>query len=249
MEIPFPESDLPPEFPRLAHVYKGRGCANCDFTGFHGQVGVYEYLDVNTQMKRLIANNAPEGVLREEAVKMGLVSLFYDAWQKVGEGITTISEVMGKVPYYASVPAATTPGPALSEADSAAATPVGAPRASVLLVGSDPEDANAFQSVLGPQGYRMITSDWAAAYETVCRENPDAIVLNLDQPEADWVGIGKKLQSSLSTVTIPVLLLQSVSDKATQVQRLKEGAIGVLRRPLEPTEILARVDEAFSQAV
>ncbi len=249
VEIPYPDSDLPPEFPRLAHCYKGRGCSHCDFSGFHGQVGVYEYLDVNTHMKRLIANNAPEGVLREEATKMGLVSLFQDAWQKVGDGITTISEVMGKVPYYGSVPAAAPDATVPPETGPAAAGPVAAPRASVLLVDSDPEDVNTFQSALGPQGYRTITSDWPVAYETVCRENPDAIVLNLDQPHADWAGFGKRLQSSLSTVTIPVVLLQSSVDKSTQVQRLREGAIGILRRPLEPAEILARLDEALSQVV
>jgi type IV pilus assembly protein PilB len=99
--IPFPEDDLPPEFPRLPCVYKGRGCPQCDYTGFYGQVGVYEYLDVNHRVKRLIANDASEGSLREEAMKMGMVSLFQDAWSKVADGVTTVLEVMGKVPYFA----------------------------------------------------------------------------------------------------------------------------------------------------
>jgi type IV pilus assembly protein PilB len=99
-DIPYPEEDLPLEFPHLPCVYKGRGCAQCDYTGFHGQVGVYEYLDVNSRVKRLIANNASEVALREKTAKMGMVSLFQDAWSKVANGNTTILEVMGKVPYF-----------------------------------------------------------------------------------------------------------------------------------------------------
>jgi type IV pilus assembly protein PilB len=98
MEIPYPDEQLPSEFPRLPHAYIGRGCPQCDFTGFRGQTGVFEYLDINAQMKRLIANNAPDKVLREEAAKMGMASLFHDAWKKVSEGITTIPEVMGRIP-------------------------------------------------------------------------------------------------------------------------------------------------------
>jgi type IV pilus assembly protein PilB len=110
-ELPYPDEDLPREFPRFQHVYKGRGCPQCDFTGFHGQVGVYEYLDVNNLVKRLIASNASEVSLREETMKMGMVSLFQDAWIKVASGVTTVMEVMGKVPYFDSshAPAITLP--------------------------------------------------------------------------------------------------------------------------------------------
>jgi type IV pilus assembly protein PilB len=99
MEIPYPEEHLPREFPRLPIVYTGRGCSHCDFTGFYGQAGIFEFLDVNAQMKRLIANGAPDSSLREEAIKAGMASLFQDAWKKVSEGTTTISEVMGRIRY------------------------------------------------------------------------------------------------------------------------------------------------------
>jgi type II secretory ATPase GspE/PulE/Tfp pilus assembly ATPase PilB-like protein len=62
---------------------------------------VYEYLDVNNRVKRLIANDASEVSLREEVMKMGMVSLFQDAWSKVADGVTTVLEVMGRVPCFA----------------------------------------------------------------------------------------------------------------------------------------------------
>ncbi len=245
VEMPYPAGDLPPEFPQLPKAYKGRGCSNCDYTGFRGQVGVYEYLDVNSQMKRLIANNSPEGVLREEALKMGMISLFEDAWRKVAEGVTTISEVMGKVPYFgtATAPAVNlTPSP-----ESLPASPE--PLGSVVLVDGDAEDVNLVQSALESQGYRMIAADWPGAYETICRENPDAIVLNLDQPDANWEDLGKKLLRRLSTVTIPILLLKSGAEWTLEIEGLRNGAAGVLRRPLNPAELLAHLDDALRQVV
>jgi type IV pilus assembly protein PilB len=245
VEVPYPDSDLPPDFPRLSRCYKGRGCPHCDYSGFHGQVGVYEYLDVSSQLKRLIANNAPEGVLREEAVKMGMVSLFQDAWQKVADGTTTITEVMGKVPYYGSLHHAAVHVPEAPESK----TETREIGATVVLVDSDPADVSLFQSAFDSQGYRLVVSEWASAYETVCRENPDAIVLNLDQSEADWRSLGASLQSSLSTVTIPVLLLKSDTEWTMEVESLQQGAAGVLHRPLEPVEVLARLDNALKLAV
>jgi type IV pilus assembly protein PilB len=93
--------DLPPEFPPLARCFQGNGCPTCDYSGYYGQVGIYEYLDVSEQIKRLIASGASEAALRDEAVRAGMVTLFQDAWQKVEAGVTTIAEVMGKVPWFA----------------------------------------------------------------------------------------------------------------------------------------------------
>jgi type IV pilus assembly protein PilB len=243
-EIPFAEIDLPPDFPRLHHCYKGRGCSECEFTGFRGQVGIYEYLDVNAQLKRLIANNASESVLREEAIKMGLVTLFQDAWHKVAEGVTTVSEVMGKVPYYGlavSAPLAVPPAPPQPP-------PLNS-RGSVILVDGSAEDSSLFESALSSQGYRIITGDWPGAYEMVLRENPQAIVLNLDGPLADWDSLARRLQRNLSTITIPFFLLKSNPEWSLEMAGLKGGAAGVLGRPLKPADLLARLEEALGQEV
>jgi type IV pilus assembly protein PilB len=240
-EIPYPEGELPDEFPRLSHCYRGRGCPNCGYSGYHGQVGVFEFLEVSAAIKRLIANNASESTLREEARKEGMISLFEDAWKKVAEGITTIAEVMGKVPYYASaqggairLPAAT--GPRAHRSGS---------RAAILLVDSIRENIQFFQSEVEPAGYQIITCDWATAHETICRINPDLIVLNLDLPGADWPELSQKLQRSMWTVTIPVLLLKSGTEWTADVEELRAGAAGVLRRPMEAHQILSHLEKAL----
>jgi type IV pilus assembly protein PilB len=85
----------------LEHVtkfYKGVGCPACKSTGFKGRVGVYEYLPLDTEIKRMIVRGAPEGELLETARRNGMVSLIEDARHKIEQGLTTVEEVLSKIP-------------------------------------------------------------------------------------------------------------------------------------------------------
>lgn len=90
--------DLKRTLPPLKSSYRGEGCPQCFYTGYYGRVGVYEFLEVNLKLKDLIANNVPEAELWSAAKESGTIRLFDDAWSKVEEGITTISEALVKVP-------------------------------------------------------------------------------------------------------------------------------------------------------
>jgi type IV pilus assembly protein PilB len=86
------------DVPRLKQYYKGTGCNHCNNTGYKGRIGVYELLKMDIGLKKLIARNADEEDLWDSARKSGTKSLFEDAWIKVEEGITTIEEVIAKIP-------------------------------------------------------------------------------------------------------------------------------------------------------
>jgi type II secretory ATPase GspE/PulE/Tfp pilus assembly ATPase PilB-like protein len=86
------------ELPPIEHFYRGKGCSHCYYTGYYGQIGIFEFLKVNTRMRRLIAKNAYEDELWEAARESGMRTLFEGAWDKVREGVTTLEEVTAKVP-------------------------------------------------------------------------------------------------------------------------------------------------------
>jgi type IV pilus assembly protein PilB len=87
------------EVPHFKTYYKGEGCDKCNYTGYKGRIGIYELLHMNTKLKRLISKNFTVDELWAIARQSGTKSLFEDAWAKVGEGITTVEEVLSKVPY------------------------------------------------------------------------------------------------------------------------------------------------------
>ena len=75
-------------------VFKGKGCPNCNFTGFFGRTAIYEILLLDEEMKDLILGKVPSSQIRKIAVLKGMRTLRLDGWQKVISGLTTPEEVM-----------------------------------------------------------------------------------------------------------------------------------------------------------
>jgi general secretion pathway protein E len=75
-------------------VYRGAGCDQCNGRGYTSRVGIFEMMDVNEEIRRLIMNNTDAGVLTQAARRNGMRSLREDGWWKIREGVTTVEEVM-----------------------------------------------------------------------------------------------------------------------------------------------------------
>jgi type II secretory ATPase GspE/PulE/Tfp pilus assembly ATPase PilB-like protein len=74
--------------------YKGKGCAQCDGTGFGGRIGIYEVLVVSPRVREAILNQASSVVIKDIAITEGMTTMFEDGLLKAEEGKTTISEIL-----------------------------------------------------------------------------------------------------------------------------------------------------------
>jgi len=74
--------------------YYGRGCSNCNDTGYKGRKGIYELLVCNDTIRTMITERAPTVVVRQKAVELGMVTLREDGLRSIFEGDTTIEEVV-----------------------------------------------------------------------------------------------------------------------------------------------------------
>ena len=74
--------------------YYGRGCQNCNDTGYRGRKGIFELLVVSEATRALINERAPAVVLRQKAVELGMVTLREDGLRSIFDGDTTIEEVV-----------------------------------------------------------------------------------------------------------------------------------------------------------
>jgi type IV pilus assembly protein PilB len=74
--------------------YYGRGCSNCNDTGYKGRKGIFELLVINDAIRTLINERAPTVVLRQKAVELGMVTLREDGLRSIFDGDTTIEEVV-----------------------------------------------------------------------------------------------------------------------------------------------------------
>jgi type IV pilus assembly protein PilB len=74
--------------------YYGRGCSNCNDTGYKGRKGIFELLVVSEPVRELINERAPTVVIRQKAVEEGMITLREDGLRGIFDGETTIEEVL-----------------------------------------------------------------------------------------------------------------------------------------------------------
>jgi type II secretory ATPase GspE/PulE/Tfp pilus assembly ATPase PilB-like protein len=80
--------------PKDIKIFKGKGCVNCNHTGFWGRTAIYEILVLDDLMKDMILKKASSGQMKSVAISRGMRTLRQDGWQKVIAGVTTPEEVL-----------------------------------------------------------------------------------------------------------------------------------------------------------
>jgi type IV pilus assembly protein PilB len=70
------------------------GCAQCNFSGYRGRLGVYEIFPITEPMALLLNKNPEEHEIRKLARKEGMLTLIEDGVLKCLEGLTTLEEVV-----------------------------------------------------------------------------------------------------------------------------------------------------------
>jgi general secretion pathway protein E/type IV pilus assembly protein PilB len=89
--------EVPADFPAPAdgplRLWKGAGCRGCRNTGFRGRSGIYELMITGDTIRDLCVQRVNASVIRNQALKEGMITLRQDGWRKVLQGKTTMDEV------------------------------------------------------------------------------------------------------------------------------------------------------------
>ena len=85
--------DIKPDDVKKHPVYKGAGCGKCRNIGYKGRQGIFEILEMNTQLRELAFACASASELRKAAIASGMRTLLEDGKEKIFKGITTPAEV------------------------------------------------------------------------------------------------------------------------------------------------------------
>lgn len=75
-------------------LYRGIGCAKCNYLGFSGRMAIYELLLVDDDIRRLIVEKASSDKVRKVAVEKGMHTLMDDGMDKIKNSVTTPEEVL-----------------------------------------------------------------------------------------------------------------------------------------------------------
>src|SRR5215472_5601769 len=97
-EVPMPpqakvEAGYTAEEAKTVKIFKGRGCTNCNGTGYKGRAGLYEVMEVDDEIRELILIGASAVELKKKAIERGMITLRRSGLTKVKDGVTTLEEV------------------------------------------------------------------------------------------------------------------------------------------------------------
>src|SRR5262245_13691851 len=75
-------------------VYRGRGCESCGHTGYESRKGIFELMEPDDEIRRMIVGNETSNIIASHARKQGMKTLREDGLEKVLAGVTTLDEVL-----------------------------------------------------------------------------------------------------------------------------------------------------------
>lgn len=89
-------SDLATTDAKIVKLWKAHdgGCDSCNHTGYKGRMGIYEVLENNSDIQKLIVSNSTSENIQQEAIRAGMVTMQTDGFIKALRGQTSIEEIL-----------------------------------------------------------------------------------------------------------------------------------------------------------
>jgi type IV pilus assembly protein PilB len=238
-----------------ADVFKiGKGCAECQFLGYKGRIGIFEFLPIDRTIKELIHKRVSDSEIMDAAKNAGMVSITEDGFFKAKQGITSLSEVLRAAPPPEPQPAIEPdkediiPVPAPDDTVSAPPkmdpTPPQSIRKERIMVVDDDDAVRVYlTSILEAEFFDVIQAvDGVDAMEKIFKEDPpDLIIIDYYMPSIDGLQLIEKLNANRHTRNIPTIMLTAVGTEKTEVQALNAGADDWINKPVNGPRLIARI--------
>ena len=112
----------------------------------------------------------------------------------------------------------------------------------ILVADDHAANRELLEELLTTQGFKVITvTDGAALLHELTRVPVDLLLLDVMMPHLSGFEVCQKVKNNPDTYLIPVIMITALSDKQDRIEGIKVGADDFLSRPVDRTELLARV--------
>ena len=118
-------------------------------------------------------------------------------------------------------------------------------RENILIVDDDPDTCELLEMLLRVRGYRTASAlGGREALQSVGRQPPDAVILDVMMPEMDGWETFERLRCISD---VPVMFLTALTSGESAARAFQLGADDYLRKPYEPPELLARLENLLER--
>jgi PAS domain S-box-containing protein len=114
-------------------------------------------------------------------------------------------------------------------------------RGLVVIIDHDEDRVGALRELLAGDGYDILAVGPGTALELVAEAEPDLVLVEAQLPDDDSFELRAHLKETEQTADVPVIFLTSLDDDEARLAALDSGD-ELIVRPLEPSELLARVE-------
>lgn len=123
------------------------------------------------------------------------------------------------------------------------ATSEGQESSKILIVDDEPRNIRVLQIHFNAKGYTVCTAeDGVEALDTVEKENPDLILLDINMPRMDGFEVVKRIRANKATEFIPIVMITALRDtRENRIKSIEAGADDFIEKPFDSLEVLARV--------
>jgi putative two-component system response regulator len=112
----------------------------------------------------------------------------------------------------------------------------------ILVADDQPANRDLLEEMLTAEGFTVVcVPDGAAALAELAKTPIDLVLLDVMMPRLNGFEACSRIKSNPETYLIPAILVTSLADKQDRIQGIKAGADDFLSRPVDQTELLARV--------
>ncbi len=112
----------------------------------------------------------------------------------------------------------------------------------VLVADDQVSNRELLEELLSAHGFKVLTApDGASALQQLATTKVDLVLLDVMMPSLTGFAVCQKIKSNPETYLIPVVLVTALTDKQDRLEGIRAGADDFLTRPVDPTELLARV--------
>jgi len=210
----------------VAPVMRAVGCKTCAGTGYLHQIPIPEVLVVTPAMRMVLARSPNDAELLRAAQADGMRTFAEVGLDRVAQGLTTVEEierVLGVVP-----------------TRDATADSVGP----VLVVDDEAQDRLLVSRVLQEMGFKVIEAENGDQAKNMIEsgdEDFSLVMMDLFMPGIDGSQLLRTMRQSLSTQSLPVIVLTNSSNPRDELELLEAGADDFLLKPVVADRLEARV--------